>query len=429
MKKIAIDFIKSVAANLKTIFFALLLSVITWFAVSFQLFPMISQRVDVTVVATPTAYMLDDHLELASGGYTDTVNVEIEGKRYDIGGLDGDDFDAYLDLSDVKKPGEYYAKVIVQPRNGVKCRVLDENIPARKIKVIQTSELMLAIIPKAEVSASEGMHIDYDNLEVTPKTVTVSGEKSLIDSIEKAVVTAVSAEELSATANLSGSVAFYGKNGSVIDVSDINVEDRAFAVTVPVFKQKSLPLEISFINVPHNFNLNSLTERMRITPGELTVSTPDSSIDNYDRINIGTVSLNELTLKNLQEGFSKTIELPDGYSNITGNKAATLTFDDVDKYGFVAFELSGGNFVTANVPAGYEVKPLTKHLTVKVVGPSSFIKSMTSEDISVTVSLAGITDITEGVRTVGVKFVIAGANVEAWVIDEYKISIEIVKTD
>jgi len=413
--------------NLKTILLALFLSVIIWFAVSFQLFPEVTVSVDVIVTASPTAYMIDDHLELAAGGYEDVVKVLIEGKRYDIGGLKGDDFDAYLDLSEVKQPGEHFVSVVIKPLSDVKCRILDENIPQRKIKVIQTSEVTLNVTPKAEVTPASGMQIDYDNLDVNPKTVTISGEKQLVDLIAKAEVIASSAEELSVTSVLGGQLVLLGDNGSAIDVSGITVEDRAFTVTVPVFKQKTLPLEVSFINVPPNFNLNSLISRMRITPGELTVSTPDSSIDNYDRINIGTVSLSELTLKNLQEGFSKTIELPEGYSNITGNKAATLTFDDVDEYVVFPFDVSVESFVSANVPSGYAVKYLTKQLTVKVVGPSSFIRSMTSADINVTVSLAGITDIDEGPRTIGIKCAVAGPDAEAWVVDEYKITIDIEK--
>jgi YbbR domain-containing protein len=421
----------ALATNIKTIVLALVISVITWFAISFQLFPDVIMNVEkVPVTATPSDYadMIENNLEL-SGEFNAMVTARIQGKRYDVVKPRPEDFIAYLDLSDVKEPGEHTVKVVVEPvADGVKYDILNDNI-TKKINVIQTAEITLDVIPVADdIAVIEGMQIDYDNLDVYPRTVRLSGEKSLIDKVERAVAKAVYAEVLPATADdINGELVLYDKNDKIVSHTDIYVNNRDFKVRVPVFKQRTIPVKVQ-IDAPSNFNLDSLLSRLRVDPEELTISAPDSSIDYYD--NIVELSLNELTLADLQGGVVKEFELPPAYTNMTGKNYALLTFDDVDDYGSMVFEVevSDENFSTRNPQPGYEVKYITRQISVKVAGPSSVVHSMSAADFRATVDLLGI-ELSEGTRAIGVNFRIAGTDAEAWVVGEYKINIETVKIE
>ncbi|MCL2633591.1 MAG: CdaR family protein [Oscillospiraceae bacterium] len=427
MNNIVINFLKSFITNLRSIIFAVILAVIAWFAISFQLFPNVTKSFVLPVTANPTAFMLDDNLTL-SEDFNSTVELRIQGKRYEIGGIRAEDFDAYLDFSKVSGPGEYVADIIFNKRDGIICEILNP-LETKTVNIIQQDRKTLTIIPNISgVSAIEGMQIDYDNVVVNPSTVVIRGEKSLIDEVDRAEVVVTSSDVLIYTSELRGELIFYDKYGERIINNNILYENRGYDVTVPVFKQKTLPLDVSLINAPNNFDRASLWERMRIYPEELTLSSPDFSIDNHDVMSIGTVSLNELTLRDLQGGYSIIIELPEEYTNMTGINTAVLTFEDVDDYGQRVFEVSSDNFTTINVPAGYSVNYITKQISVKVVGPSSVIYEMSSADITMTINMAGI-EISEGTRTIGVNFRIPGSNVEAWVVEEYRINIEIIKID
>ena len=151
---------------------------------------------------------------------------------------------------------------------------------------------------------------------------------------------------------------------------------------------------------------------------ELTVASPDSSIDNIDVIDIGEISLSALTLKDLQGGVALPVKLPEGYKNISGNKTVTVYFEDYDDFGQLGFTVPTENINVINAPSNFGIKVLTNVLTVNVVGLSSYIQEMTSDDIFATVNLFGV-EITEGTKSVSVTFRLAGSG------EEYKVELQI----
>jgi YbbR domain-containing protein len=433
MKIALLNFSNSLLSNIKSILFALVLSVIIWLAISFQIFPNVPQTIPlVPISAELTAYMQDSSLEL-TGEFSETIDVSIEGKRYDMAGLTADDFYAYLDLSDVREPGEYEVDVVVQAREGREQNfVITNNSEVKSVRVIQTANKTLLIIPDIEhVEIAKGMSVDKEKVTVNPETVTIHGEKSLIDTVYSARVSAVvlTDEPLSTTADLPVNLTLYDKDDQPVEVNNendeamINIEDRAFTVTIPVFKHKILPLDVEIRNIPANFRQSSLLDKMRIEPKELAIASPDSSIDKYERWDLGTISLGDITLRDLRDGIQIPIVLPEGYMNMSDEEYATIVFDDIEAYGEMSFTVPSSNFTTINIPPGFRVSDYLNR-QVSVVGPSRVIGSMSANDIRGEISLAGIPDVSEGRMSISVRFTIAGSSTRAWVIDK-RIDIEI----
>ena len=153
----------------------------------------------------------------------------------------------------------------------------------------------------------------------------------------------------------------------------------------------------------------------------------DTTIDKLPSINIGEIPLSELTLADIQRVVSLPVSLPEGYGNISGNAVVAMMFNDVDNYGSMSFEVSKENFAVTNIPSGYTVKFITNKVDVNVVGPSTFIKSMSPDDIHATVNLAGVTDLDSGEKNITASFRILGANIDAWVTGEHKLSLQLIK--
>jgi hypothetical protein len=429
MKERLMTFGKSFLSNFKTILFALVVAVVIWLAISFQLFPNVQLDIEVPVSADLTDYMRDVNLELTEE-FNQTVTVSIEGKRYDVAGLGEEDFYAFLDFSEVREAGEYNVPVVIEKRADSNFLITSRNI-TKSVEVIQTAEKTLWTVPDVQgLEVGEGMTIDYANIIVNPAVITIWGEKSLVDSVYSVRVNAMNfGAAISGIATLSGELVLLDVDGEQIFDTGIHVEDRAFSVTVPIFRHKTLPLEVTIINEPNNFNLNSLYNRMSILPAELTIASHDDSIDKRDSWSLGTVSLNNLTIRELQDGFTIPITLAEGYANMSEVSEARIVFDDIDGYGMMTFNVSSDNFRSINLPPGYEVSYITSRIPVKVVGPSNAIGSMTAADIDGTIDFAGITDVSSGSRTIGMKFTVAGSNVRAWVIDEYRVDVVIKQSD
>jgi YbbR domain-containing protein len=436
MKTAFVNFAKSFLSNLKTIIFALILAVIIWFAISFQLFPNVPRTIQVTVSSDPTMRMLDDRLELAHE-FDEIINVEIEGKRYDIGRLTSDDFYAYLDFSEVREPGEHEVDIVIESRVDEKFVILNRRNQTHVVNIIQTSEESLKIIPTAQDLQVEDFFttIDYTNLSVTPEEVIIWGEKSLIDSVRSAQVVPLSDVPLSAVPNargefvmsLPGRLVLLDNDGNAIEHEGINIEDRAFTVTVPLFKRKMLPLKMQ-IEAQDNFNLNSLLNRMSITPGEVLVASNSVIIDEFDSIDV-KIPLSRINLNELNGGRVQPIEMPHqdlsivpDDSTVTNDNSVQINFNNISDYKRRSINVPLSNF-NIEAPSGYDVLSRslsqTQTITVQVVGPSNAIDSIEPDDIGGTVNLTAIIDnIPAGVwEEVTVKFTLTGSNVRAWVIE------------
>ena len=410
-------------SNLKTIIQAAIASVIIWVFISIQVFPDITQHIsNIKVDCEPTQHMINENLQITAVD-VEEVTIQIEGKRYSISELSGDDFAAHCNLSGVDEAGEHTVNIVVEAvDNATECQILTNTLTA-KVNVVKIISKEIEVVPSISgVKIADEMQIEGE-VVVTPATVVVTGEEDLVNSIGRIDAVPAYNEVLDGSAELKSLPVIYNQQGVKMLNSDLTLSEGVFMVNVPVYKVKTLPLNVKFTSSSTNFNLSNLKYSMSVT--ELTIASPDSSIDNLDAIDIGEISLSALTLKDLQGGVALPVKLPDGYKNISGNKTVTVYFEDYDDYGQLGFTVSTENINVINAPSAFDVKVLTNVLTVNVVGLSSYIQEMTSDDIYATVNLLGV-EITEGTKSVSVSFRLAGANTKAWVTgEEYKIEIQI----
>ena len=225
------------------------------------------------------------------------------------------------------------------------------------------------------------------------------------------------------SAAISAEPMYFNKNGVKLVSPKLSCSASEFIVNVPIYKVKTLPVQVKFTGSKYAAGFSAQDLEYTMSIDELTIGSPDSSIDNLDAIDIGEISLNSLTLKDLQGGVQLPVELPEGYKNISGNKSVTVTFPQAEEFGQLGFTVPSDNFTVINKPSNFDVKVLTNELVVNVVGYSNYIQTMTSSDIYATINLLGM-ELTQGTKTVSATFRLTGANVQAWVAgEEYKVEL------
>ena len=418
------SFFKKTAAffkkNLTTFIMSVVFSVIIWFAVSIQIFPNVYDHIDgVTVTADPTALMREENLQITD--YTDTVSIQIQGKRYAIGMLTAEDFTASLDLSDVTSPGTHVVNVnLGMVEANADCEIISSGITSSvTVQRIISKEIPLEV-NTSNLSVEDGLRIQADDIDTSLTAVTVSGEESLVNSVARAVIEPVYEGIMTETTAVNGTVSLYNAAGTKIENSELEYQANNYTVTIPVYRVKTLPLNVSFI-YPENFDSSSL--EYSILPKEITIAAPanDTSIENLDRIDIGEVNLTSITMRDLL-GVNLAISLPDGYKNLSNTGRAQVAFENTDSYGSLEFTVSTDNFTILNGDTEYDYSFVTSQLEVTAIGPSEVLHNLSQDDITGTVNLLGITtDV--GVKNVTVTLRIAGQNATAWITGEYKIDI------
>lgn len=416
--------------NLSTIIQALIFSVVIWFFISIQIFPDVTMRIaDIGVKCEPTSFMNDENLHITDID-TSAVSIQIQGKRYSIGELKADDFTAECDLSGVYESGDHVVPINVtlsDANSAVNCDILTSSLTA-KITVVKIVSKEIEVIPNTDaLTIAEGMQIEGD-VTVTPPRVVITGEERLVNAIGHAEAIAVSDESLERSEKITTSLTFFNTSGVKLSSPDLHYEDTGFVVDVPVYKVKTLPVKVKFTGNTgaSGFDPDSLVYSMSIN--EITIASPDSSIDNLEAIDIGEISLAALTLKDLQGGVTLSVDLPEGYKNISGNRTITVTFPEADEFGQLRQSIPAENITIINRPRDYDVKLLTNELSVNVVGYSDYIPQ-TGSDIYATVNLLGV-EMSEGYKSVSVtSFRLKGNNVKAWVTgEEYKVELLITAT-
>lgn len=423
MSKFFRRFASKFLTNLKTIIQAAVASVIIWVFISIQVFPDITQHIsDIKVDYEPTQHMINENLQITSVN-VDNVTIQIEGKRYSISELSGEDFAAHCDLSGIFDAGKHIVNINIEPvDSSVECQILTNTLTA-EVNVIKIISREIEVVPSIDdLKIADQMQIEGE-VSVSPATVIVTGEEGFVNSIGRIEAVPDFYDVLDESTELQSYPVLYNQQGMKMLNTDLGMSEGTFMVNVPVYKVKTLPLNVKFTGSSTNFNLANLMYSMSVT--ELTIASPDSSIDNLDAIDIGEISLSALTLKDLQGGVALPVKLPEGYKNISGNKTVTVYFKDYDDYGQLGFTVSTENINIINAPSNFDVKVLTNVLTVNVVGLSSYIQEMTSDDIYLTVNLLGV-EVTEGTKSASVSFRLAGANPRAWVTgEEYKVELQI----
>lgn len=416
-------FTSKLLTNLKTIIQAVISSVIIWFFISIQIFPNITQHVSgVQVDCAPTQHMINENLQITSVDVSE-VTIKIQGKRYSISDLDGEDFKAHCNLASIYEAGKHEVDIVVEPvDSSTECEILADNLTAT-VTVSKIVSREVDVVAYTEgIKIADEMQIEGE-IEVFPATIIVTGEERLVDSIGHIKAVPDYDDVLGESAELKCTPVLYNQYGMRMLNDDLALSEGIITMNVPVYKVKTLPLNVQFTNSSTNFNISNLKYSMSVT--ELTIASPDSSIDNLDAIDIGEISLTSLTLKDLQGGVALPVKLPDGYKNISGNKTVTVYFENYDEYGQLGFTVPAENINIINAPNNFDVKVLTNVLTVNVVGLSSYIQEMTSDDIYATVNLLGV-ELSEGTKSVSVSFRLAGTNSRGWVTgEEYKVEIQI----
>ena len=418
MKKVLRKFLISLKNNAKSIITAVIASTVIWFAISLQLFPDIKRNIsDIPVSIFPTQYMIENDL-LIDESYGFSASIQIEGKRYAIGGLTSDDFFAELDLSHVDMEGEYEVDIIVYSDTLIDYEITSTAQTAR-IKVERIASKELTVAAKADnIRVTDGMQIDVQGLSAYPNTVIIRGEKNLIDSITRAEVQAVYSMEMLETTNVIGELILFNDNVRV-ENPGISVNSENFTVTVPVHMLRTLPLEFQITRHPNNFDIADFRSKMAITPREIILSAPDTSIENLISFEVGHIALADVTLSMLTDITRDTIQpkLPEGYKNVSGEAAFALQFIGVGDYIQEEFLIPAERLVVINRPSGFKAEILTREITLSVIGPASYIETMSADDITINIDLAGI-ELTTDTRIISrsVQYRIRGTKIPAWVV-------------
>ena len=358
-------------------------------------------------------------LEVIEGEDT-KVSLILDGKQFEIGNYGPKDVRVVADASNITEPGTYEVPLKVQD-NGTRSYSVTSISPssvtltfeARATKLLQIqTDITGLTTPKNYIAPENEITLD-------PTTVEISGAESLISRVERAVIEVDFSREVTTTQRQNSKITYYDAGGNKLETEGLSYfhqDVSNVSVTIPVKRVATLPLTVSFLNVPENFPLEDLKYTLSVS--SLTVAAEDSVLRNHSSLVLGYIDFKQMNLLTGSQ-MDFTVQLPEGFTDMDDTEIVTVSFaaDDLASANF-----SLKNFQLVNVPDGITATVDETSLRVYVLGKKSIINSIAAGDFVVQVDLSDM-KARPGKYEVPVS-IYAPTKGFVWAVGEYTVTVE-----
>lgn len=364
------------------------LSVAVAFALWFYVISTVSPESEETFYDIPVSYQNDvlDERGLMIVSETPTVTLKLKGNRSDLNELNASNITILVNLAAIQAPGTQMVKYDVS---------YPANLPSNAFETLsQTPNLLLLKVENKvkkpipiridymETKVPEGYLADKENPVLDVAYVEVSGPESSVSQITSAVVQVDLTEQ---TDSVVGTYEYVlcNADGEPVDAQMITTNVENINLSVKIQRVKEVPLVLDLVD---GGGASADTCKVELSKETIWVSGSENKLKDLESIVLGTVNLADLKEEVNEMTFDVT--LPEGVTNETGETqvTVTITFPDLMKK---KLTITKDRFQAIGVPEGAEVGWITEMVEVELRGHKDLIRTITAEDLNVTVDFAG----------------------------------------
>ena len=357
---------------------SLLGAVIAWMAVTIVVQP----GTTTTIYNVPVDFSYDSAAYTSRGlsivnAEEKTVNLKLSGDGYTIGSLSANDFVVYPDWSSVRDSGEKSLRLQVRSQStlltGVSVSIDGDNTVDVVFDVVEEKTLPIQVTTNY-LKIADG-YILYST-EVSKDMVTLSGPSSELDKVTTCTAEVTYSGELDSSVTLATPLRFYTSGGTEVNFEYTELEESSVDVTLQVYKMATLPVNVSFINAPRDFDPSVLV--YSLSKKTLNVAGPESQIDRLSTLSVGTIDLSTFALDKVYE---MPIELPSGIRLLDNISSITVSFDS-SRLETKTMNLPASCVRVINLPSTYTLTVETERLmNVTLCGPAGSLEALNPEQV------------------------------------------------
>ena len=336
---------------------------------------------DTNDVLTERGLML---VEGEDNGTSETVDLELKGRRSLIAGLDDSMISVTADLSGITRTGKqtvgYTVSFSDRKFNDTTITVEDASFRRASVNISELNKRTIDV--RCELIGNVVDGYSAGEVQLSHEEIELRGQAKDIDRISYAKVTLDIGKDASETITKELLYQFYDRNHNPVDGKGIHASVENIQARLPVFVTKELPLVVNYAEAPGARLSN--TERS-LSPTTITVSGDATLLKHVNSIVIGDIDLLELTDASTAYEATYPIIIPDGCQNLSGVTRATLKirFKDMG-----STQLLASRFAYTNLPDGKTATILTEELPVNFFGAMEDIDAMDDNDFVVVADLS-----------------------------------------
>lgn len=329
-------------------------------------------------VNTQGEALLHDRKLMVTGTDASTTTLHLEGSRIDLNKLSSSNITVTLDVSKIYEAGTHSMTYsVTYPGDVASNAITVRSKNPGEIKVV-VEERISKVVPlelRYEGTVAENFVADKENAEIDTAGIIVTGPKSVLDQITKAVID-VDIEGRSESISEKFTYRLCNANGEPVDAQLTQTDVAEVNVTLRIVRVKEIELTMAVID---GGGATAATSMIIIEPPTILISGSDALLEGMERLELGTVNLVEL-LEDTE--MTLPIKLPEGIVNETGVNEARVTISFPD---LATKTLTVTDITAVNVPQDMRAELITKALEVTFRGPKNKIDALTEENVTVTV--------------------------------------------
>ena len=353
-----------------------------------------------------------------------TASVTVKGPAYVISDLGAEDISVTASISNVTTSGTYSLDLRATKQVGSDSNFEIISLSPRTINVkfdyIDTKQFEVSVQAVGH-KAANGLVAELPFISDSNNAIlNVKGARTDIEKIAKVVATADVEKTLSSTETFEGELKFLDSNGKELDLKSFTITsaDGVSApdvkVTVPIYREKIVPIVAQFTNVPKAFSKTTIPHHLE--HASMLISGPPETIDKIKEIKLSEIDFSQISGNN--QKFETTLILPEGVKNKDNIETVNVTITGLEKYSVKTFDVKkivilNNNSVSAKLSR--EIR------NVKIIGPENVLNKLNTSDLYAQVELDGLQS---GEHTVSARIICSGVD-NVWQVGSYTASVTI----
>jgi YbbR domain-containing protein len=353
---------------------------------------------------------------LIGKGAEQTITLRVSAPVDTLRKLTNETIAIKVNVSTVGSTGDYSKSYDIVWPSGVSSSdisVLDRTLTKVDFTVSKLASRTIDVRGEFVGSPAKGYLVDQ--ITISPSTITITGDESVVSQVDHALVT-VSGDNLSNSISTEMGFTLIGIDGQPFsDSSKVTCDTNTVLVSMPVRMTKEIPLSV---NIVAGGGATQDNISYTIEPANITVSGDASALDPLKELTLGTIDLAGVVDS---ETFTFPIYLTEELTNISNITEATVT---VTVKGLTSSTFDVNNISFINVPDGFTATSVTQSIQVVVRGTEEAIKLVNGYNLRVVADLSSVSA-AEGQYTVPVTVYLDSTSEAGVVGSDYKIVVSL----
>ncbi|MCR4614630.1 MAG: hypothetical protein K5756_00575 [Clostridiales bacterium] len=356
------------------------------------------------------------------------VDVTVKGKRVLINqpALTEDDLVATVATNQVNSPGNHSLQVKVSPKNeNADFEIIEYSNDYIQVYFDTYKEKEYTLEPEiiCDKLVPEGYMCDKDDEEdvfASTKKIKIAGPASEIDKIDKVIAQVVIDEPLTKNQTFKAEIIPVNEKNSSEQFKYLTygVSEGDISVTVRVRKKDTLPVGVSFKNLPAYYIKNPL--KVTVRPSAADIAMEEDKLESAKSVILGAVDFNALSPSNNKFTF-KASDVTEA-KILDGTKEFHATVD-MSGFGTVT-GLTVQNIPDAAAKDGKTVTAVSNEIkNIVAVGPEDMLSQINSEKL---VARLDVSNVDTGKTTQVIPVIVELKDMDrCWIYGSYSVTVTV----